>query len=130
MDVQARTNGVTTSYGYDGRGMIDLVQHTKDGHDLARAGLLAGRPGPDQGMEAGDDQTYNAMEDGRGNRYGYDAEGQLTAASYRALNPETRRPTGALRTDSFSLRCTGQPEGAEPRGQPGPMDVDGGGTTG
>jgi hypothetical protein len=41
------------------------------------------------------------MEDGRGNRYDYDEEGQLTRASYRALNPETGTPSEAMRTDSF-----------------------------
>jgi hypothetical protein len=34
---QAYTNGVTTSFGYDGRGMISSVRHKQNasGHDLA-----------------------------------------------------------------------------------------------
>jgi hypothetical protein len=40
------------------------------------------------------------MEDGRGNRYGYDEEGQLTSASYRVATPEGT-PGTALRTDVF-----------------------------
>jgi RHS repeat-associated protein len=40
------------------------------------------------------------MEDGRGDRYDYDDEGQLTAASYRVATPEAT-PGTALRTDVF-----------------------------
>jgi RHS repeat-associated protein len=100
---QYRTNGVTTSYGYDGRGMIGWVRHTKDsnGHDLAKRDYWRDTRDRIVAWKRGTDTTYNGMEVGNGNRYGYDAEGQLTAASYRAFNPETETPSGALRTDSF-----------------------------
>ena len=44
VDYQARLNGVTTNYEYDGRGLIGSVRHRKDGagHDLAKTRLLAG----------------------------------------------------------------------------------------
>jgi len=98
---QTRTNGVTTSYGYDGRGMIDSLRHTTGGHDLAKREYW--RDGRDRivAWKRGTDNHFNGMEDGRGNRYGYDAEGQLTTASYRAFNPETATPSGAVRMDSF-----------------------------
>jgi RHS repeat-associated protein len=51
------------------------------------------------------------MEDGRGNRYRYDPEGQLTAATYRAVNPDLANPTGALRTDSFTYDQLGNRQG-------------------
>src|ERR1044072_783190 len=46
-----------------------------------------------------------------GDRFGYDAEGQLTAASYRAETPEGTR-SGALRTDSFVYDELGNRMGA------------------
>jgi RHS repeat-associated protein len=59
----------------------------------------------------GTDTALNRMEDGTGNRFGYDAEGQLTAASYRAATPEGT-PSGALRTDSFAYDELGNRMGA------------------
>src|ERR1700704_1166862 len=58
----------------------------------------------------GTDTTGNQMENGTGDRYGYDAEGQLTAASYRAATPE-QTPSGALRTDSFVYDELGNRQG-------------------
>jgi RHS repeat-associated protein len=51
------------------------------------------------------------MENGTGDRFGYDAEGQLMAASYRAATPE-QTPSGALRTDSFTYDELGNRTGA------------------
>ena len=103
VNVQVRTapNSVTTSYGYDGRGMIGRVQHSKDGHDLVRRDYWRDERDRIVAWKRGTDTHFNGMEDGRGNRYGYDEEGQLTSASYRAVNPEGT-PSGALRTDSFA----------------------------
>ena len=56
-------------------------------------------------------EEHKAFKDGRGNRYGYDDEGQLTSASYRATTPETT-PTGALRTDIFHYDALGNRQGA------------------
>ncbi len=48
------------------------------------------------------------MENGRGDRYAYDAEGQLTQASYRALNPEPwLTPSDPKRSDSFQYDALG-----------------------
>jgi RHS repeat-associated protein len=51
------------------------------------------------------------LENGRGDRYTYDAEGQLTAASYEALTP-AGTPTGAQRTESFVYDALGNRKGA------------------
>jgi RHS repeat-associated protein len=51
------------------------------------------------------------LENGRGDRYTYDAEGQLTAASYEALTP-AGTPTGAQRTESFFYDALGNRKGA------------------
>ncbi len=101
VDYQPFTNGVTTRYGYDGRGMIQSVSHKNaGGQNLAfreywrddRDRIVAwkrGVGGP------------NPMEDGRGDRYAYDEEGQLKMADYRALNPETTTPQDPKRRDVF-----------------------------
>jgi RHS repeat-associated protein len=80
--------------------MISSLRHTKGGHDLARRDYWRDDRDRITAWKRGVDQILNLMEDGTGDRFGYDAEGQLTAASYRAATPE-QTPSGALRTDSF-----------------------------
>ncbi len=48
----------------------------------------------------GSDASINPMENGRGDYFWYDAEGQLTDAGYQALNPLTA-PSGYQREDHF-----------------------------
>jgi RHS repeat-associated protein len=100
---QAYTNGVTTSFGYDGRGMISSVRHKQNasGRDLAYRQYWRDDRDRIKAWKRGTDSTLNGMEDGRGDRYAYDNEGQLTLADYRVLNPETT-PSGALRGDRFT----------------------------
>ena len=114
VDYQARTNGVTTRYGYDGRGMISSVLHEKSGQSLAsreywrdnRDRIVAWKRGTAVGGP-------NGMENGRGDRYAYDAEGQLTQASYRALNPEPwLTPSDPKRSDSFQYDALGSRYGS------------------
>jgi RHS repeat-associated protein len=115
VDYQARTNGVTTRYGYDGRGMISSVLHEKSGQSLAfreywrdnRDRILAWKRGTVAGGP-------NGMENGRGDRYAYDPEGQLYQASYRAfLGPEPLlTPSDAKRSDSFQYDALGNRYGS------------------
>ena len=97
-------NGLQTKYEYDARGMIDSVRHWNPAanHDLAyRKYFRADNRDRISAWKRGYDPTYNLMEDGRGDRYGYDYEGQLTAASYRATNPEDNAGD-PYRIDTFS----------------------------
>ena len=97
-------NLLQTKYEYDARGMIDSVRHWNPAanHDLAyRKYFRADNRDRISAWKRGYDQTYNLMEDGRGDRYGYDYEGQLTAASYRAENPDDTATT-PYRIDTFS----------------------------
>ncbi len=123
VDYQARTNQVTTRYGYDGRGMISSVLHEKSGQSLAsreywrdnRDRILAWKRGPAGGP--------NGMENGRGDRYAYDPEGQLYQASYRALNPEPWLTlSDAKRSDSFQYDGLGNRFGAAQVASRGPMN--------
>jgi RHS repeat-associated protein len=111
VNVQVRTNNVTTSYGYDGRGMIGSVSHSKDGHDLAKREYWRDNRDRILAWKRGTDQTYNLMENGRGNRYKYDPEGQLEKAWYRAQNPETENPVDPMRGDEFHYDELGNREG-------------------
>jgi RHS repeat-associated protein len=102
VDVQVRPNGVTTSYGYDGRGMIGWVRNTKGGHDLARRDYWRDDRDRILAWTKGTDDSVNPMEDGRGDRYEYDWEGQLWKASYQALmTPPAMIPSQAKRSDIF-----------------------------
>ena len=104
---QFRTNGVTTSYGYDGRGMIGLLEH-KNASDQSLAYREYWRDERDRitawkrGIGG-----LNGMEDGRGDRYKYDAEGQLERAWYRALSPWTEEPQDPKRGDHFEYDALG-----------------------
>ncbi len=113
--VQTETNfnGVQTAYDYDGRGQISGTNtqllspakrysyrtYFRDTRDRIYAWTKSNSP------------TYNILENGRGDRYTYDPEGQLTAASYEALTPNTT-PTGAQRAESFVYDAMGNRKGS------------------
>jgi RHS repeat-associated protein len=102
VDYQAWSNGVTTTNGYDGRGMISSVLHKNIpmNKDLARREYWRNDRDQILAWKRGTVNAPNVMEDGRGNRYAYDEEGQLTSASYRAQDP-AGAATGAMRADVF-----------------------------
>jgi hypothetical protein len=103
VDQQDYGNGLQTRFEYDVRGMIYSVRHKNLGanHDLAYRRYWRDERDRITAWKRGNDRTYNQMENERGDRYGYDEEGQLTAASYRAENPEDNATT-PYRIDTFS----------------------------
>ena len=121
VDYQARSNGVTTSYGYDGRGMIESLRHTKDGYDLAKREYWRDDRDRILAWKRGSDTFHNGMEDGRGDRYRYDDEGQLDLASYRVANPENT-PGVPLRSDEFHYDALGNRMGSNRVASRGWMD--------
>ncbi|HWM24005.1 MAG TPA: RHS repeat-associated core domain-containing protein [Chthoniobacterales bacterium] len=122
VDYQARTNGVTTRYGYDGRGMISSVLHEKDNQSLASREYWRDNRDRIVAWKRGTVNVPNVMETGRGDRYAYDAEGQLTQASYRALNPEPWLTlSDPKRSDSFQYDALGNRYGAAQVASRGPM---------
>ncbi len=68
VDYQARTNGMTTSYDYGGRGMMSLVKHRDDetGHDLAKREYWRDNRDRIVSWKRGTDNYHNGMETGRG----------------------------------------------------------------
>jgi RHS repeat-associated protein len=111
VDFQARTGGEVTSYGYDGRGLVSSVRHSQGGHDLAYREYWRDNRDRILGWKRGTDNSRNGMEDGSGDRYHYDYEGQLDHASYRMAHPENS-PGPALRADSFQYDRLGNRMGS------------------
>ena len=83
-------NGTRSLYGYDGRGTIYLVQHTRgDGANLSWRSYWRDERDRITAYQKSADNSVNPMEDGRGDFYDYDAEGQLTRARYGVPDPGT-----------------------------------------
>lgn len=110
------TNMVRTKYEYDGRGMIYSVRHTKLSNlaDLAYRQYWRDTRDRITAWKRGPVTSENGMEDGRGDRYLYDEEGQLTLADYRAKNPQTTAPA-PLRRDRFDYDALGNRRGTDNR---------------
>jgi RHS repeat-associated protein len=108
VDQQDYGNGVQSKYEYDGRGMISALRHKKsaNGPDLTYREYWRDERDRITAWRRGTESSQNAMEDGRGDRYQYDWEGQLTSASYR-----THDPAGSagdpMRNDIFSYDALG-----------------------
>jgi RHS repeat-associated protein len=112
VNYQARSNGVTTTFGYDGRGMIGSLSHNNSaGQNLAYREYWRDNRDRITAWKRGVDHAQNGMETGRGDRYVYDQEGQLTTASYLALTPQDT-PTEVTRTEIFHYDELGNRMGA------------------
>ncbi len=102
-------NGVRSAIGYDGRGFAQIIDHYRylepqqdyswrqywrDDRDRITAFQKSYNPGA------------NPMEDGRGDRFRYDEEGQLVEAWYGATNPSVSGG-GNSRYDGFGYDALG-----------------------
>jgi RHS repeat-associated protein len=100
-------NGTTTAYGYDGRSMINSVQHKRgDGANLSARTYYRDERDRITAYQKSTANSVNPMEDGRGNHYQYDAEGQLTDAWYDAVDPAGSYGW-CLRQDHFAYDALG-----------------------
>jgi RHS repeat-associated protein len=114
VEFQDYGNGVRSAFGYNGRGMIDSVHHKRNasGANLSYRDYWRDERDRIVAWKRSTDNSLNGMEDGRGDQYQYDAEGQLKQASYRAvINPEGT-PSQAQRTDIFHYDALGNREGS------------------
>jgi RHS repeat-associated protein len=95
-------NGTTTAFGYDDRGMISSVSHRKTANNQNLSYREYYRDNRDRiyAWKKSTDSSVNPMEDGRGDRYEYDPEGQLTRAFYGVPNPQAN-PDGYVSDDNF-----------------------------
>jgi len=100
-------NGMRSALGYDSRGFIQTVDHSqiggldyswrqywRDNRDRITAFQKRYNPGT------------NPMEDGRGDRFRYDEEGQLVEAWYNATDP-VNSGAGNTRYDGFAYDALG-----------------------
>ncbi len=93
-------NGLRNNLDYDGRGFPSLSE-------TSRLSPVQSYTRRTYWRDARDRITaWKKSEDSRGDRYGYDAEGQLISAKYNALTPEGT-PSAAARTDAFSYDALG-----------------------
>lgn len=108
LDRQDYYNGVQSQYGYDARGMMSSVRHYWLSTNQTYTQRAYWRDSRDRitAWAKGTDTTLNSMEDGRGDHYWYDSEGQLTNAYYQAANPNSS-PSNPQRTDTFSYDALG-----------------------
>ena len=106
-------NGARSAIGYDERGFTQIVDHYnvplnqdyswrqywRDDRDRITAFQKSYNPGA------------NPMEDGRGDRFAYDNEGQLTDAWYNAVDPHGTT-SGWMRKDHFDYDALGNRQGS------------------
>jgi len=94
--------GVQTNFTYDDRGMTKSIQHWKLSSNQELTSRTYYRDDRDRitSFQKGNNLSVNPMEDGRGDHYWYDAEGQLTDAYYGAVDP-VNNPNSPVRTEHF-----------------------------
>ena len=101
VDYQNSRPGVLTDFEYDGRGFTSSIKHSRPGAELSRRNYYRDERDRIRAWQKGSANPTNPMEDGRGDHYWYDAEGQLTDAYYGAINPVTN-PDNPVRIDYFA----------------------------
>jgi hypothetical protein len=104
-------NGVHCAYGYDGRGMIRSIQQTRgDGANLSSRTYWRDERDRITAYQKSTNNSVNPMENGRGDRFRYDEEGQLVEAWYNASNP-SNSGDGNWRYDGFTYDALGNRRG-------------------
>jgi RHS repeat-associated protein len=105
-------NVTTTTFGYDDRGITSSVQHKRASGDILASRSYA-RDNRDRvtAFRKGVNPGVNPMEDGRGDRFAYDDQGQVTDGWYNALDP-AGNTTGWMRKDHFDYDAMGNRQGS------------------
>ena len=82
-------NGVRTVFAYDGRGIPQVVEHFRISPYQNYSWREYWRDDRDRitAFQKSTNNAVNPMENGRGDRFRYDEEGQLVEAWYNAANP-------------------------------------------
>jgi RHS repeat-associated protein len=106
VNYQIYGNGVATVFGYDGRGMISSISHGGNGQALSYRDYWRDERDRIVAWKKSIYSPTNAMENGRGDHYYYDAEGQLTDAYYGAADP-LNNPNNWGREDHFKYDALG-----------------------
>jgi RHS repeat-associated protein len=103
LDYEDYGNGVRSDLAYNGRGFVNLTNTYRQSPVQTYAKRDYWRDERDRikGWKKGNDAAANPKENGRGDRYDYDEEGQMYQASYQVNNPLVGGD-GAERADSFN----------------------------
>jgi RHS repeat-associated protein len=106
-------NGTQSALGYDERGFVQIVDHYKPSLQQDISWRQYWRDNRDRitAFQKSYNPGANQMEDGRGDRFAYDNEGQLTDAWYNALDPHGTT-TGWARKDHFDYDALGNRQGS------------------
>jgi RHS repeat-associated protein len=98
----------TINYGYDGRGFFSWLYHHRGWPYQTLSARTYWRDERDRitAYQKSTANSINPMEDGRGNHYQYDAEGQLTDAWYDEVEPAGSY-SSCLRQDHFYYDALG-----------------------
>ncbi len=120
MSYKNHGSGVQTLLDYDGRGFPSMVRNfiPSTGQELTRRNYYRDTRDRITAFQKGSGNPTNPMEDGRGDHYWYDAEGQLTDAYYGAVDP-VNNPNNPVRVDYFPYDQLGNRFGSNflaPRG--------------
>jgi RHS repeat-associated protein len=108
VDRQVYGNGTRTNFGYDGRGFPSSVEHKRSESGPMLASHSYGRDERDRlkWFSKGTDASVNPMENGLGEFFWYDAEGQLTDSVHNAGN-YGGYPGGGNRWEHFNYDALG-----------------------
>jgi RHS repeat-associated protein len=100
-------NLTTTTFGYDDRGITSSVQHKRGSGDILASRAYT-RDWRDRitSFQKGYNPSINPMEDGHGDRFRYDDEGQLLEGWYNAVDP-ANSGAGNNRYDGFAYDALG-----------------------
>jgi RHS repeat-associated protein len=101
-------NGVASAVGYDGRGFIQTIDHYNVplNHDYSSRQYWRDNRDRITAFQRSYNPDSNPLEDGRGDRFAYDYEGQLTDGWYNATDP-ANSGNNATRYDGFSYDALG-----------------------
>ncbi|MEN3369312.1 MAG: hypothetical protein V7609_1455, partial [Verrucomicrobiota bacterium] len=116
-------NGMTSDPGYDDRGYVSSVQHKRTASGEVIASHSYTRDTRDRiiSLRKGYNPGSNPLENGRGDRFAYDDEGQLLEGWYNAADP-ANSGAGATRYDGFSYDALGNRGQGNYVASRGPMD--------
>ena len=106
-------NGVQSAIGYDERGFINAIDHYNVplNHDYSSRQYWRDDRDRITAFQKSYNPGANPMEDGRGDRFAYDNEGQLTDAWYNAVDPHGTT-SGWMRKDHFDYDALGNRQGS------------------
>ena len=113
LDYQDYANGVHTDFGYDPRGFLNHLTAARNGQLYADRTYMRDNRDRITAFQKGTGSTVNPMEDGHGDRFRYDEEGQLVEAWYNAADP-ANSGAGNNRYDGFTYDALGNRMGADP----------------